>query len=516
MKHGVNFNRGTIQNGVKTGLEISIMHLAEASGFVLGRVDARGHLTGDNICLIIVQKSAGKWVSVCGRFRDGAIIQGRPTDYQDIRLVPNSDGTDWDLEIDNTTSEGSEDHELIFDFDPLMFGTRRDMMVAQMTWIYLQFIERPNSIFPFPTQEKDYQAVVLRVPYPHLRQTLTLEEYCPLLINSRLLPQSPTLWSISLASYPGAGSRWLMGHLSAETYLESVYFDSVANNTEQKSIFLTVKNHHQSPQSYHAPLTGQRREHEDIEWRMNDIMRFRGKSLVLIRNPYLAIVSYWNHAQVDEVDMNPNLNLAEDLRSTKFEAFFMNEIGLWFEVAADWIVIGSEVHVVHYEDMKNDLRSEMLRITRDFLNIHVHPTRQACFGLTQYQKFKRSTKLKLTQAMFTPEMIEKAESYMKRLDHLLRSDQNITPPFHGGGGQPQRRVAGRGGKGHEGGKEHRATAEVARATAEVARAMKGYGRDGKGHGRGGKGHEGGKDHRWAEQAQRPWGWATGDKQAQRS
>ncbi len=61
---------------------------------------------------------------------------------------------------------------------------------------------------------------------------------------------------------------------------------------------LFIKSHHQSAAMYMKVLDSKVRGSEDFGWRLNHILRFGGRGIVLIRNPYDAVISYWNHANV--------------------------------------------------------------------------------------------------------------------------------------------------------------------------------------------------------------------------
>ena len=37
------------------------------------------------------------------------------------------------------------------------------------------------------------------------------------------------------------------------------------------------------------------RSRDPAEWRMNHIRNFEGRGILLLRNPYTAVVSHWNH-----------------------------------------------------------------------------------------------------------------------------------------------------------------------------------------------------------------------------
>ncbi len=71
-------------------------------------------------------------------------------------------------------------------------------------------------------------------------------------------------------------------------------------------------------------LPGKTRHSEDLGWRLEHILRFGGRGLLLVRNPYDAVVSYWNHATAGEHVVLPNM--VEHLHTEDFKNFAMVEI----------------------------------------------------------------------------------------------------------------------------------------------------------------------------------------------
>ena len=56
---------------------------------------------------------------------------------------------------------------------------------------------------------------------------------------------------------------------------------------------LLVKTHHGV-----LKTTGQGRSRDLASWRMAHIRRFKGRGMLLLRNPYTTVISHWNHRLV--------------------------------------------------------------------------------------------------------------------------------------------------------------------------------------------------------------------------
>ena len=100
--------------------------------------------------------------------------------------------------------------------------------------------------------------------------------------------------------------------------LSQSYIDAVAVLTPRyrDGAGLFVKTHHQRLQ--HA---SERRRREDPQWRSDSILRgCRNGAVLLLRNPYEAIVSHWSHRRAGtEVDQDKDV--VASLRTREFEEF---------------------------------------------------------------------------------------------------------------------------------------------------------------------------------------------------
>ena len=153
-------------------------------------------------------------------------------------------------------------------------------------------------------------------------------------------------------------------------------------------------------------------------------MSFSGRGILLIRNPYRALVSYWNHIRAEStVKSNPDLE--QEIHTDLFSRFMMNEAKLWYEVAYDWIALGSHLTVVHYEDLLTDdevRKSEINRIL-DFFQIPFDASRLKCIEgkPVKYSGNKRpSPKFAMTRQMFREDVQRVIDGYVLKMRALLK------------------------------------------------------------------------------------------------
>ena len=67
------------------------------------------------------------------------------------------------------------------------------------------------------------------------------------------------------------------------------------------------------------------RRKEHIHWRVQNIIRYEGRAILLLRNPYEAIISQWNHRKADN-EVDSLRNLEESFKSEEFQKFASIEI----------------------------------------------------------------------------------------------------------------------------------------------------------------------------------------------
>ena len=125
------------------------------------------------------------------------------------------------------------------------------------------------------------------------------------------------------------------------------------------------------------------RSQENIEWRLSNILHTNGRAVLIIRNPFPALVSSWRHVIGDDT-IDPD---HED-HYEHFQKSALSEVQVWRDIAVDWLLVGREVMVVHYEDMVRDTRKQLERVL-DFLNFNASEDRLKCVESFSFSKYKR-------------------------------------------------------------------------------------------------------------------------------
>ena len=95
--------------------------------------------------------------------------------------------------------------------------------------------------------------------------------------------------------------------------------------------------------THHTSVIMMDEELYDEEWRKDHIRTFGGRGILIIRNPYDAILSYWNFLHANSPTAIPR-----DQKSSfrRFVNFCMDK---WEEVTRDWLTMSEDCYVIIYE-----------------------------------------------------------------------------------------------------------------------------------------------------------------------
>lgn len=157
---------------------------------------------------------------------------------------------------------------------------------------------------------------------------------------------------MALVSYPGSGNTWIRYLIEGAggVFTGSVYGDmSIFNaghwgelrNFTDGSTFLQKTHHRAIYKKEHLNYT--------MKWRKNNVQQFNGRAVLVIRNPFDAILSYYNFKRTQS--HTKKLDIKEFL-TQEFKLFAFVGITRWYEIISDWLTYGSEIHLIFYEELK--------------------------------------------------------------------------------------------------------------------------------------------------------------------
>ena len=201
---------------------------------------------------------------------------------------------------------------------------------------------------------------------------------CSRLASVRLLPGS--LPVRALVSYPGSGNTWMRDLVEAATGLytgnERDWAGMKSMNDHQLGADVLVKSHHMR---FSRQVQRQLTSEEDFDWRLDNIRYFGGEAVMLLRSPWDALRSSWNHLQ-EKTDL--------DLASPEFQRFSVEEIKKWRDLAIDWLATSPKLLVVHYEHLREDPEREVRRVV-SFLGLEADEERFSCMAGRRFEGFLR-------------------------------------------------------------------------------------------------------------------------------
>uniref|UniRef100_A0A671QVZ9 WSC domain-containing protein n=1 Tax=Sinocyclocheilus anshuiensis TaxID=1608454 RepID=A0A671QVZ9_9TELE len=230
-------------------------------------------------------------------------------------------------------------------------------------------------------------------------QTQVQDNRC---MDRRFLP-TRSKHLVALASFPGAGNTWARHLIELATgyYTGSYYFDGSLYNKGFKG----ERDHWRSGRTICI------KTHESGK---KEIEAFDA-SILMIRNPYKALMAEFNRKYGGHIGFASQAHW----RGKEWPEFVKNYAPWWASHTLDWLKYGKTVQVVHFEDLKRDLFSELKGMVI-FLGLEVSEDRLLCVEGQKDGNFKRSGLRKLEYDPYTPEMCATIDGLIKTVDTALR------------------------------------------------------------------------------------------------
>ncbi|XP_074494093.1 sialate:O-sulfotransferase 2 [Sebastes fasciatus] len=208
---------------------------------------------------------------------------------------------------------------------------------------------------------------------------------------------------VALASFPGAGNTWARHLIELATgyYTGSYYFDGSLYNKGFKG----ERDHWRSGRTICI------KTHESGK---KEIESF-DSSVLMIRNPYKALMAEFNRKYGGHIGFASQAHW----KGKEWPEFVKNYSPWWASHTLDWLNYGKVVHVVHFENVKRDLFSQLKGMVQ-FLGLKVAEDRLLCVEGQKDGNFKRSGLRKLEYDPYTPEMRANINEMIRTVDAALR------------------------------------------------------------------------------------------------
>ena len=157
------------------------------------------------------------------------------------------------------------------------------------------------------------------------------------------------------------------------------------------------------------------------------MLYFHGRGILLIRNPFSAILSMFRHIHFG-FHSSSDIALKEDILSVfsaenlnlyftkKFRKFAAKSIQKWRNIIDDWVILG-DVIIVHHEDFLSDKMEQMERILK-FLRVEPDQQRLSCLKFSTVDMFRRKSRA-LPENPFSGTLSSTIRQHINQVNYLL-------------------------------------------------------------------------------------------------
>ena len=113
---------------------------------------------------------------------------------------------------------------------------------------------------------------------------------------------------------------------------------------------------------------------------------FQGRAVVLVRNPYNALVALWNFKQTQSHTSVANRSTYD---TEQFQRFITSQSTHWLKIIENWVKHGKDLHFIAYEDLCDEPVGELRKILK-YLHLQKQEDRLTCIKEHLEGNFKRS------------------------------------------------------------------------------------------------------------------------------
>nr|XP_018917676.1 PREDICTED: WSC domain-containing protein 1-like [Bemisia tabaci] len=235
----------------------------------------------------------------------------------------------------------------------------------------------------------------------------------------------------ALVSFPGSGNTWVRYLIETTTgiFTGSVYAD--------KLIF--SKGFFGERESPDCGCTSVQKTHGFAlagavpklpTEKTAEVSLFNGRAILLLRNPYEALLSYRNYLYGGHTGFAPN----NKFRGRDWEHFVSRLTIVWRELAATWINhTENDAIILHFEHLKVDPTKHVRKIL-EFLKIAIHEHRLSCVLRHRDGPFRRPRSAQETffksRDPFSRKHHQLLDTVIEEVNEMLKERGWNEMPFH--------------------------------------------------------------------------------------
>ncbi|XP_068616896.1 sialate:O-sulfotransferase 2-like [Brachionichthys hirsutus] len=216
---------------------------------------------------------------------------------------------------------------------------------------------------------------------------------------------------VALASFPVSGNTWsrllieqASGFYTGSIYMDKAIYDQGFNgegDNWMRGRTICIKTHN---------------------YKRKHIYQY-SSSILLIRNPYKSLMAEFNRRHGG----HNGFASQDDWRGNGWPVFVKNTAPKWNSQILSWLNYGKNVKVVHYEDLKKNLRCQLREIVQ-FLGLKDSEERLLCVEGQKEGTFKRSNQGNLAYNPYTPQMQANINELIRRVDAALKEKEQPGVP----------------------------------------------------------------------------------------
>ena len=162
-----------------------------------------------------------------------------------------------------------------------------------------------------------------------------------------------------------------------------------------------------------------------MNWKRRHIQLFNKRGILLIRNPYHALVSLWHFINTLWYTKSAESSV---FQNEKFKKFVIRDIEFWLETIEDWVKMSDELHVVFYEELVDNTDKELRKLL-EFLDVDVDETRMRCINKNDLSVLKRVQTEKL-DVHFTKHQRNIIDKHIDEANKVVKRNTGRRLPLH--------------------------------------------------------------------------------------
>ncbi|KAK2720689.1 sialate:O-sulfotransferase 2-like isoform X1 [Artemia franciscana] len=215
--------------------------------------------------------------------------------------------------------------------------------------------------------------------------------------------------AVALASYPGSGNTWIRYLIEASTgvFTGSVYEDR----------HLYFSGFLGELADWSSGETIVQKTHDFGEGNIKKfVSNNKIKAVLVIRNPYDAIISYHNYIYGGHNGFAPK----KDFKRQEWKLFLFFQAKNWLSTIMNWVEFSDELFVIHYELLRKEPVPILRNLTK-FLGLTIEEDRFKCIQAYPTGKFMRNKKSDEMEDFPFPESIKNIiDKSIQYADYLLK------------------------------------------------------------------------------------------------